>query len=233
MARNRHFGSRKVHRAANLRVHFFAAAEFLGGCVFLPDGRFAPTPVQRGKSPEPSVIKKRDRTSTGKYAPPATHIPMMAAICGNAHGTYHSVCCGKHATEIVGVRETHPPAEGKKNARRIDQVNRGDVDSRWRYSGARITFFAVMGKKRTGPSRWASLAIIMNVRPRKHEPPPVIVPAEGAPAPLFVHFGRRRKRPAQKIALSPINQFWQFVRGAVSRPFLCLRLNGFRAPPPC
>ena len=47
---------------------------------FLPSA-FDTSPGPARKSPLPSVIRTVSHM-TGRYAPPATHMPMIAAICG-------------------------------------------------------------------------------------------------------------------------------------------------------
>ena len=62
---------------------------------------------------------------TGRYAPPATHMPMMAVICGMPMRAHDGVVA-EDAAEVVGVGED-VFLQGKKDAGGVDEVERGDA----------------------------------------------------------------------------------------------------------
>jgi hypothetical protein len=98
---------------------------------------------------------------TGRYAPPATHMPMMAVICGMPSELITALLRKTRPKSSVSGKDIF--LQGQKDAGGVDQVERGDAIFQAMVC-ARSTFFAVMGKNAPAFTV-ASLAMIMHRRP--------------------------------------------------------------------
>ena len=76
------------------------------------------------KSPLPSVIRMWSHI-TGRYAPPATHMPMIAVICGMPMALITALLRKTRPKSSVSGKTSS--CRGQKNAGGIDQINRGDA----------------------------------------------------------------------------------------------------------
>ena len=160
--------------------------------------------------PEPSVMRMVS-VMTGRYAPPATHIPMMAVICGIPSELMTAL-----------LRKTRPKSSvsGKtsscKGRKTPDESTRYRVGMRFSRAMvcARRTFFAVMGKKAPALTV-ASLAMIMQSRPETR-PSPVTTPAPGAP-PYSPYIPYAAQRPSSNSSVFSSSSSFRRSR-TVSRP---------------
>ncbi len=162
----------EVHRPRDLRMH--SRPTQLLRPSLLPDRRLHQR-RPRQKQPDPSVINTVS-VITGRYAPPATHIPIIAVICGTP-------------SELITalLRNTRPKSSVSGNTSSCSGRNTPAESTRYsvgiRFSSAivcaRSTFFAVIGKNAPAFTV-ASFATIMHSRPLTL-PNPVTTPAAGAP----------------------------------------------------
>ena len=174
--------------------------------------------------PLPSVINSVSH-STGKYPPPATQLPMMAAYCGMPM-----------ALNTALLRKIRPKSSVSGNTSSCKGKNTPALSTKYRSGNrarsaitcARMIFLQVIGKNAPAFTV-ASLAMIITSRPCT-VPMPVITPAAGAP-PYSRYMFHAANNPSSVNAV-PASTSSAMRSRAVNRPCRCWRSMP-EGPPPC
>jgi len=202
----------KVYRPADLRVHFGPAQTSPPKSLPVP-----PAPVA-GRQEQPGALGHQDVSHiTGRYAPPATHMPMMAEV--------------RNAIALITalLRKTRPKSSVRNTSSQRKENPPNQRDKSWDVIVDRDIlranhFLRVIGKMHR-PSR-CIVGKTMNVRRKRGESGHR--PCRGR-ATHSSYISCAAKIPSSKNAC-PVDQL-RYTLSCRHRPFLCCDSIAF-APPP-
>ena len=130
---------------------------------------------------------------TGRYAPPATHMPMMAVICGMPMALITALL--RNTRPKSSVSGNTSSCSGKNTPGGIDQINRGNmiVDG----NILRADHFFCCKREEAPAFTVASLAMIITSRPQTRRQSGNR-PRRRRAAPFLIHFVRGKNSQLKK-----------------------------------